>query len=542
MSIQFLLILISCVFLAGLIALPKQIRESAIVQRIILIIEEKRVLFLFISISFLFFTITFQSAPTEISDTDILSIILIICVVCVLQVLISHKLKKINSNILLSVFLLVNVFTFNLLLNNDFMRLQFLLIALYGIVALFILSTFIKIVDTHARAGLFVPIGIFIIGVSIFANALLGYRYYFPPQNKPGMTSADNIRLVNFEMKPNVYLISLDSLIPESLYKKYFKTEEVTAVHKELDNRFYHFRNFFADHPATKKTLNSLLLLDRDHYQSIDENFRLSVFNGIVPSPLFELFKHNGYETNTLYESVHFGKVTGPYVDNYFVKDRHRGVCDFITKTQKKYAFFGYCTIIQSNLIESIIKYFDPEVKLDRVEYLLKKMRQGVKKDRPQILLGFFYRPGHTFPDHDSYSEEDFQEFKQHYIEQSKTAAEYLRKILEFIEKEDPNSLLYVFGDHGTYLSRSMKFEHDKEFYIRDRYGIYGGVYPRARCEDYLSNPYQESSTTLIEGMYMILRCLTGGEEVFLEKKTFTLPFVNYTAERDRSYETYSYE
>ena len=37
------------------------------------------------------------------------------------------------------------------------------------------------------------------------------------------------------------------------------------------------------------------------------------------------------------------------------------------------------------------------------------------------------------------------------------------------VNKEDPNAILYVFGDHGPYLSKSLKFDDNKTFYVQDK-------------------------------------------------------------------------
>jgi hypothetical protein len=113
-------------------------------------------------------------------------------------------------------------------------------------------------------------------------------------------TSAQNIRLVEVIERPNVYFIAFDSLQPEILTQKYLAIP--SAPYHEPLKEFRRFSNFFAERVPSLPALNRLLALDDAYYSEKQaELVEEKIFTGFVPSPLFEIFKHNGYQTNTLY-------------------------------------------------------------------------------------------------------------------------------------------------------------------------------------------------------------------------------------------------
>ena len=255
-------------------------------------------------------------------------------------------------------------------------------------------------------------------------------------------------------------------------------------------------------------------------------------FAGLVPSPLFDLFKHNGYETNTLYNSPYFGRVKGAYVDNYFrpVKPFYlqQGVCEFIDiRSYKAPTFFGYCSLLNSKFFHKTLRDLGigaVEKKSSRIDFLLDQMRAGVEKGTPQVFLAYVYSPGHTAKDFRIENTAQVDAYREKYLKSSEEAAEFLEKILSFIAEEDETAILYLFGDHGPWLSRDLPLEDDPVFYVQDRFGIYGGIHPQDRCEDYFTKTSENEFTTILQGAHMIISCLSGGESALRTEPDYTLP------------------
>lgn len=424
-------------------------------------------------------------------------------------------------------------------MNHSIINLDTYQIIIFCIILIFIFNTFFSIIRQHEQKGTVFSLALLLIALINSGVISWEEKYYFTYDDDLNTASTENIKLVDFKSTPNVYIISFDALIPKSIYKKHFKTNQQTDYHRVLDSNFYSFKNFFADEVPTSKSLNSLLLFDKEHFLNMKKKFRYTAYNGITPSPLFEVFKHNGYESTTLFQTGYFGKKKGPFVDNYLINDKTEGVCQFVPNTHVNHVFLGYCAAYQSRIFQNNLSHSSNNK--NPIDFLLSTMVLLAQKSAPQIFLAYLFVPEHTPHDYQTYDNEDFNAYKTNYIQKSTTAAEHLKKIINFIKTNDPDSILYVFGDHGPYLTQSIEFEDDNKFVIQDRFGVYGGIHPKDRCIKSLSSPYEGGYTTVLRGMYMIVRCLTDGEEVFIQENPLYIRKFGKT-KRERSYETYLYE
>ena len=90
-------------------------------------------------------------------------------------------------------------------------------------------------------------------------------------------------------------------------------------------------------------------------------------------------------------------------------------------------------------------------------------------------------------------------------------ATHQLEAILEHLKNNDPDAILYVYGDHGPWLSRGMSFDDNPAFVVQDRLGVLGGVYPPDACATYFDETLSKGYMTALDGVHAILRCLSGG-------------------------------
>lgn len=279
-------------------------------------------------ITIFFFTLTYQSTPAEFSSIDLLAIGFLIVVVSAGEVLIARIFSRyrILENYILAGFTVFNILFLNLVFVKEFVALPsfgqviVLLVGIFVVAALFEIIENLKLI-AKVLPTLFAMASIIVILVTVVAVVPTNLSN----SNEPGMTSAEKIRLVKFALKPNVYFVSFDSLIPKVLLRNYIGLES-TPYHGVLSANFQRFNNFFADRNHTKISLNSLLALDMDYFdKAFKEKTYLKFFSGRRPSPLLEIFKYNGYETTTYYRSNIFGKFKGPFVDNYLIEKSKSG-------------------------------------------------------------------------------------------------------------------------------------------------------------------------------------------------------------------------
>ena len=289
----------------------------------------------------------------------------------------------------------------NLILIDDFIGLSIYAKIFALVIAIFILITLINIMDEYKYIAKTAPIFIIIAISIVLIQTHRSYEFTPAASTNSETTSAENIRIVDFKSTPNVYFISFDSMIPKILLKKYLKIE-TTSYHDILDSKFRRFNNFFADQHNTVASFSSLLALDPDHYQdSLTNKTYKHFFSGFIPSPLFEIFKHNGYEATTSFINYNFGTKKGPYLDNYLVNKSSLkdGVCRFTPKNDLyAFTYMGYCSLLKFKLFRKIIRVLrlDSQSDLTHVDFLIKNLKSGLHKKVPQVFLGYIYSPGHT--------------------------------------------------------------------------------------------------------------------------------------------------
>jgi hypothetical protein len=489
---------------------------------------------LVIVVTALFFALTYASGPDEFNTSDLYALGCLFPIVIGAQLLIAHFLirPRFLQNLFLSGCATANILSVNLILNDAYTALPQFVWLLTVLLAVFILFSIMNMMDDYPRIAKVITIIVASAVIGIVAEAVVFSGKSLEATADPGKTSAKNIRLVDFKTRPNVYFIAFDALMPRVLVRKFLELE-TTPYHDFLDAHFRRFRNMFADIPSTIGSLNSLLAFDFNYYKTIERRKWRYIFSGRIPSPLLEIFKHNGYTTNTLFQRPYFGEwhKKGPYVDNYFT-DRGNGVCEFLNEDFSKFVFLGYCQLRTTKLFISLLKRLNLSNDLNEIDFLLANLRSGLDEGKPQMFLGYIFSPKHTPNAFDWQKTKHVREYRRTYLRNSSTTAEYFEQLITFISREDPSAILYVFGDHGAFTSRGAKMkDNDETLHFQGRSGIYGGIYPPDRCSEFLSEPYTENFTTVMQGAHMIIRCLTDGEDAFIAP-------INY----QRRYEDFLYE
>jgi len=505
-------------------------------------------------VSTFFFALTYKSATSEFLSIDLVLIGFLLVVVVSGECLIARIFARYRliENYILAGFTIFNIFYLNLVMNQGFIALP----RYYGqvpalLTGAFIVVTLFDMMDRSKRFSKTLPtlFALFSVGVVLWAVIPHGPTIA-TFVNKPGKTNADNVRLIPFARKPNVYFVSFDSLIPKVLLKKYIGLE-TTAYHDVLGANFRRFENFFADRIPSKPSLNSLLALDINHYdEAVKDGTAKEFFVGFKPSPLFELFKNNGYETTTFYRGYYFGKSKGPFVDNYQFTNQGNsrlakwlknteGACEFINLDGiKALTFLGYCYLANSNMFTKILSLTEGDNQLNT---LIRLMRDGLNKTTPQVFVAYLFSPGHTPNDFNENHKQELIEYRDYYQKQSKITASYLNNLIQFINDEDPTAILYVFGDHGPLVSRRADIKKDSMFAIQDKFGVYGGIFPKDRCKNSFSEQDKAGLMTVALGARLIIQCLAGGKDPFVNFEGYRLPTISEPG-ISRNYEDYLYE
>ena len=416
-----------------------------------------------------------------------------------------------NANALLTLTTLAGVTTAYLVHTDLWTTAPAVVIAL-GAGAGFALFVAFRVIDDRPRAG-----------ATLSAAALAGLAAVIVGHAEPRVESVSgdvsNIRNVSLSKTPNLYFISFDALVPRTLLKKYLDVE-TTEFHTWFDAKFRRFSNLFANAVPTKRSLYTVLALDPQVYNSqaavLDDPYTIA---GQHPSPLFGILRGNGYETSTVFERTYFGTHKGPWVDNY-IYFADRTLCRLLDEAIRSWAFWGYC------------RWFRHEG--SAVPPVVERITSVDADGGPQFMMTHFFLPAHTGPWFRHGDAAELQRFKAQYLRNLGEAAGDLDRVVRHVEA-DPDAILLVYSDHGMLLSRGVEFDDDPEFFIQDRYGVLGGVFPPDACAPWFDAAAAPGWMTLLDAVHAVLLCLSDGKGALVEPRTWVIDPSGFPAMRPPS-------
>ena len=301
-----------------------------------------------------------------------------------------------------------------------------------------------------------------------------------------------DVELIN---KPNIHVITFDSLMPEALVRKYFSIEEELPYVKTIEkNNGIIFKNSFAMHVPTQRFWSSFLMLDQTRF-NIDHRR----FSGQKDSLLFNILRSNGYKVLTGYPGSYFGTKKGEYVNTYDTYASESGVPDSIyclssdatAKNTVAYFIEKHYDLCDSSLYDPIRRHFVKDVKKPLFSpgqelHLTYDLQMGfqdkaienikmTKLDKnPWVTLHHFQTIGHVGSSFITYDQEELKKYIKNYTSKMQIVSKYVEKILK---AAGDNSIVLIMGDHGSYISTSLRNfkqlpKSGKEFVIQDRHGV----------------------------------------------------------------------
>ncbi len=323
------------------------------------------------------------------------------------------------------------------------------------------------------------------------------------------------VRSITFEETPNLYFISFDALSPKAVMKEHLDIDTTDFV-ELIDAEFRRLPNFFADSIWSRSSFNTTMALDPDIFWSAYHETGWpgpGYVIGHSPSPLLDILRHNGYETNLVYRDLYFGREKGPYLDHFETIEPARTVCGLMDQSLVVVAFWGYCNLFSADPGPDYGRFAaELPVQLDAITRI-------ANRQRPQFVLSYTRVPLHTRRTYDHSDPRDRETYRDEYIKKSSWAVSYAAGIIDVLREHDPDALLFVFGDHGANLSRGLDFADDPEFVVKDSYAVLGGIWPRDACEPWFDETLEQEFLTILDAVHTILRCLSGGEEALVEPR-----------------------
>ena len=283
------------------------------------------------------------------------------------------------------------------------------------------------------------------------------------------------LRPLTFTRTPNLYVLSFEAFTDARVLHEHFGTpREGTALHATLKARARPVGALYANGAHTITSFNLIASLGEEAFDRALESTprnRLVLFGGSQRSPLFELLRSNGYRVVTGYRSAYFGKEAGRGVDDH-VAIWERSACGLMKFRSRKLAFWRYCATGEGRL------WYGPRSEDVPHEQLIEVI-QGVEPETKQFTWVHFALPDHV-PEgrYEHWQAEKRRDFTNWYVERSKRASQWLERLLNHIEQEDPKAIVLVFGDHGVRASYNYTWGSDRKFVLRDRFSVAGGDLP----------------------------------------------------------------
>lgn len=326
----------------------------------------------------------------------------------------------------------------------------------------------------------------------------------------PAYNVAKYTRPIIFKRKPNVYLLGLSAGTAESILKAHLGLEQspLSAYMREAGFRTFH--NVFTEAQLTRMAYDLILSMHRDLYFTLSSKDRGTMLSGNIPSPLYTIFRDNGYEVSTLAEAAKFG-IKGAFVDRYEVAVE-ASLCNFhfLPHDIKSTMFLGGCDV------RKLFNRWSKEKSESIFDFQIARLEEIKQSDKPQLVFLHMRPPYHyrgekmAGPDFDKVA--SFKAQSEKFLAQ---AAENLRRVMDEIVKDDPSAIVLAFGDHGLSLSATPSNGELNDFFVKDRYAVLGGVHPANACADYFPKAGEYPFVTTSQLVSDLVSCLSEGGDPY---------------------------
>ena len=329
------------------------------------------------------------------------------------------------------------------------------------------------------------------------------------------------LRPLTFTRTPNLYVLSFEAFTDARVLHEHFGTpREGTALHATLRARARPVGALYANGVSTITSFNAIASLGEEAFHRALEAVpwnRLVLFAGSRRSPLFELLRSNGYSVTTGYPTAYFAVEDRPGVDAHFAM-WERAACRLMRFEGYKRAFWGYCAT-DENIDPAAGDWAERSARVGMIRRTEnaqnEKMMELIRTVRPgarQFTWIHFSLPGHIRKGYWHPNPDHREQFKTWYEERSETANRWLRGLLDHVERNDPDGIVLIFGDHGVLASWGTPEERERTFELRDKFSVAGGIFPPEACREEIDEAQAPGWLTHLDLVHAVLRCLSGGE------------------------------
>ena len=271
---------------------------------------------------------------------------------------------------------------------------------------------------------------------------VLGQVYHNLSLSESWKEIPEEVLLVEFKVKPNIYLIQPDGLVNFSeLTKGYYQFKDTTFESELTGMGFRHYPDFRSNYASTLSS-NSALLMMKHHYYNFGTSFSeaLDARESIVSqNHVLTVLKNNGYQSNLI------------SVAPYLLVNHPKLGFDRANFDYDDIGFLSQGFNIRADVTEDLERY----------------MMQNPKQ--PQFYFIEFFNPGHIHGRQEMSLGADKE--RELWLESMKRGQTTTLDLVQSIQQHDPNALIILLADHGGFVG----FEYTNQIYsqTQDRDLIY---------------------------------------------------------------------
>lgn len=463
---------------------------------------------LLVWISFFWLFHLFISADPDIARDEIPYITFYVTIVLMLEVLLLLALRRLVT-LVMPLLAVLNTYSLYFVFSADMNTKSLLLqtIILLGIGVFYVALT--KMVQRLRLQWLLAGVLLSVTLVGFLEMALVNGG---PVTAKEATPKFKGTKIVTFVRRPNVYFLGFDSLMPARLASRLLNLSP-PYLNVILRHGGSIVPNLFADGVPTMRfwvTTMNILPAGKDPEFVV----------GIKPSVLLATFLHNGYDTHLSYINGYFGPKSGPYLTTYAFSQPYSS-CSFLRQLPQQYGFLGYCAWPN----EANELHWDKgnleKKKRDWRSFYLDQLRRVTRgKSGPHFFVSHYPLPGHT-EDNFQRTDEEVSIFRHEYQSRSEEAAEVIDEMLTEIRDFDPTAIVFIFGDHGSLISKPLWYDDDPHLVVPDRHGIMGAFFGSEECTPFLRSRAGQKIQTSSQVVASLLQCLAGGESPLVSEYDF---------------------
>lgn len=280
--------------------------------------------------------------------------------------------------------------------------------------------------------------------------------------------------------KRNLYLVSFDALVSLKAYKDIYQKKSPPPWLAYFKRKgFDVVPNAIAPADRTLESFGTIF--------NFGEPGNLASMVGRTYNPVYEFFKQSGFQTAFLNETNYFGYARGSLLDYLYPGKLASKTCSFAPE----HFLFGACSLFRHKvpggdgpLTQALLDNF-------------KNFMDHRGSQTPWLTVVYVWYPGHS-PMENSYQYDGSAQtakWGEKFTGKAEASVAIIDQVVGTILKKDPNSVVAVFGDHGSINFRGVELpggpKVPKDQVLLDSLGVSLAVYPGGVCPGRFKDLYE---------------------------------------------------